>query len=282
LSAKNNLDILNQLSKNSDLVSTTNNIYWNKLMDKIAVIAEWIQQSEYLVAFTGAGISTTSGIPDFRSPGSGLWENADPYDVASIFGFRRNPQAFYDWVRPLVRITNEAKPNPAHIALFDLERRGKLKAVITQNIDMLHTKAGNSTVYELHGHTRLATCIQCFSEFDGEPIFEKFLEDGKVPHCPKCNGVIKPNVILFGEQLPYEQLQAAKKASRATDLMLVVGSSLEVAPASDIPLLAKRNGAKVVIINLEPTPLDNQVDLVLKGDAAEILPAILQCMETMP
>lgn len=250
-------------------------------MDKIAVIANWIQQSEHLVAFTGAGISTASGIPDFRSPESGLWNGTDPYEVASIFGFRRNPQAFYDWVRPLIKLTRDAKPNPAHLALLELEKQGKLKSIITQNIDMLHSEAGNSTIFELHGHTRYVTCIQCFSEFEGEPIIEKFAEDGEVPHCPKCNGVIKPNVILFGEQLPYEQLQAAKKASRATDLMIVIGSSLEVAPASDLPLLAKRNNAKVVIINNEPTILDSHVDLVIHGDVAEILPTIIQSMETI-
>lgn len=250
-------------------------------MDKQAVVAEWIQQSKYLVAFTGAGISTPSGIPDFRSPASGLWGNSDPLEVASIFGFRRNPQAFYDWVRPLARLTANAQANPAHLALAKLEKIGKLKAIITQNIDMLHTKAGNEAIFELHGHMRQATCIQCFQEYDGKPIIEKFIEDGKVPHCPKCDGIIKPNVILFGEQLPYDQLQGAKKVTRSADLMLVIGSSLEVAPASDIPLLAKRNGAKVVIINLEPTLLDNHVDLIIEGNAAEILPAILQVMETM-
>lgn len=251
-------------------------------MDKIAVIAEWIQQSKYLVAFTGAGISTASGIPDFRSPESGLWNGVDPDEVASIFGFRRNPQAFYDWVQPLVKTTKLALPNAAHLALFRLEQAGKLKAIITQNIDGLHSKAGNTTVYELHGNTRRATCIFCFSEFDAEPILDKFIEDGEVPHCPKCNGVIKPNVILFGEQLPYEQLQGAKKVSREADLMFILGSSLEVAPASDIPLLAKRAGAKLVLINREPTALDAQVDLLIRGDVAEILPAIVQCMETMP
>jgi NAD-dependent deacetylase len=249
-------------------------------MNKQALIAEWIAQSKYLVAFTGAGISTPSGIPDFRSPNYGLWASVDPFEVASIMGFRRNPQAFYDWVRPLARLTAHAEPNAAHLALRKLEEMGKLKSIITQNIDMLHTKAGSQTVFELHGHFRQATCIQCFAEHDGKAIFERFIEDGKVPHCPKCGGILKPNAILFGEQLPYEELQAAKKASRTTDLMLVLGSSLEVAPASDIPLLAKLNGARVVIINLEPTSLDNQVDLVIKGDVAEILPAIIELMET--
>lgn len=248
-------------------------------MDNIAVVAEWIQQSGYTVAFTGAGISTPSGIPDFRSPENGLWEQADPMEVASIFGFRRNPQAFYDWVLPLARKTVNAQPNAAHFALVRLEEIGKLQAIITQNIDMLHTRAGSKTVYELHGHMRKATCIHCFREYDGEPIMAKFIQDGEIPHCPECNGVLKPNVILYGEQLPYDQLQAAKKVSRSADLMLVIGSALEVAPASDIPLLAKRNGAKVVIINLGATLFDDEADLHIEGDAAEILPVIVQQME---
>ena len=247
----------------------------------IATTAKWLHNAQYPVAFTGAGISTPSGIPDFRSPSSGMWESADPMKVASIYGFRHNPQAFYDWVRPLTTKTIQAKPNPAHLALYHLEQIGKLEAIVTQNIDMLHTEAGNSTIYELHGHLREATCINCFHIYDGKPILEKFLDDGKVPHCPECNGVIKPNVILFGEQLPIIQFQNAKKAARNCDFMLVVGSSLEVAPASDIPALAKQCGAKVVIVNLEPTVMDNMADMVIHGDAAEILPAIVHSLEQL-
>ena len=249
--------------------------------ENIATVAEWLHRAKHVVAFTGAGISTPSGIPDFRSPESGMWSNADPMKVASIYGFRHNPQAFYDWVRPLTQVTINAKPNPAHLALVTLEQLGKLEAVVTQNIDMLHTRAGSSTVYELHGHMREATCINCFHIFDGMAILEKFLEDGKVPHCAECNGVIKPNVILFGEQLPIVQLQNAKKVARSSDLMLVIGSSLEVAPASDIPVIAKQHGARVVIINLEPTMMDRAADMVIYGNAAEILPAIVQSLEQL-
>lgn len=251
------------------------------MIEKIKLLAEWVAQSNYITAFTGAGISTASGIPDFRSPESGLWEKANPEKVASIYGFRHNPQAFYDWVRPLAEKTLAAQPNPAHIALYQLEKIGKLKAVITQNIDMLHTKAGNSHVYELHGHMREATCIHCFREYECPPLMQQFMQDGQVPRCSVCAGVIKPNVILFGEQLPYEPLQNSKKAARESDLMIVVGSSLEVAPASDIPLIAKRNGAKVAIINKDATELDPMLDLLIQGDCAEILPALLQCLETI-
>lgn len=248
-------------------------------MTNIAVVTEWIRQAKNTVAFTGAGISTPSGIPDFRSEESGLWEKVDPQRVASIYGFRKDPKAFFDWVRPLAQKTIDAKPNAAHLALAHLEKTQQLQTIITQNIDMLHTRAGNTSIFELHGHMRLATCITCYKEFDGVPIIEQVLNDGLVPHCPDCGGVLKPNVILFGEQLPYDQMMGAKKAARETDLMLVIGSSLEVAPASDIPLIAKRNGAKLVIINLESTIMDSFADLVILGNAADILPKIVQCLE---
>lgn len=249
------------------------------MQDQIAAIAESIAQSRSVVAFTGAGISTPSGIPDFRSPESGLWTDCDPLAVASIYGFRQNPQAFYDWVQPLIRVTLQAEPNPAHLALAQLEACGKLKCIITQNIDTLHTRAGNKVVYELHGHMREATCTHCFAVYPAEPHIKRLLESAHVPHCPDCGGVLKPNVILFGEQLPYREVQLAKEAARLTDLMIVVGSSLEVAPASDLPQLAIRHGAKLVIINLQPTFLDSRATHVIHANAAEVLPEIVSRLE---
>lgn len=248
--------------------------------DKISYAAALIRQAEYLVAFTGAGISTDSGIPDFRSPSSGLWANADPMSVGSIFGFKRNPQAFYDWVAPLTGTILNARPNAAHLALDRLERLGYLKSVITQNIDMLHTRAGNQCIFELHGHMRTATCIHCFTLFDGEPIMRQFLIDGQVPQCKICGGVIKPNVILFGEQLPVREFQNAQEAARRSDVMIVIGSSLEVAPAGDIPIMAARRGAKLIVLNLEPTPADRLADVVIHARAAEILPEIVRQVES--
>lgn len=245
------------------------------------MVAQWLRYSESIVAFTGAGISTPSGIPDFRSPQSGLWQSVDVMKVASIFGFRHNPEAFYKWVEPLARITFHALPNPAHHALVSLEQLGKLRAIITQNIDMLHTRAGSSTVYELHGHMREATCVKCFAVYDGHPVMEKFLQDGLVPRCPACGGVLKPNVILFGEQLPVSEFNGARKVSRKADVMLIIGSSLEVAPASDLPVLARQNGARLVIINMEATALDDYADIIIRGDAAEILPSIVQSLKEM-
>lgn len=246
----------------------------------IKEVATLVQSANMIVAFTGAGISTSSGIPDFRSEESGLWEKHNPMEVASIYGFRQNPKGFFDWVRPLAEKTICAQPNAAHYALVSLERIGKLDSIITQNIDMLHTRAGNSKVYELHGHMREATCIHCFTKYDGEQIIQDLLETGNVPRCLKCRGVLKPDVILFGEQLPYKQIQYAKEAARTCDLMIVIGSSLEVYPASDLPILAHRNNAKVIIINLEPTALDKIADVVIRENVADVLPAIVEQLET--
>lgn len=243
--------------------------------------AALFKQSRFAVAFTGAGISTESGIPDFRSPTCGLWNNVDPLAVASIYGFRQNPEAFYKWIHPLARVILDARPNPAHIALVALEQQGRLHAVITQNIDMLHTRAGNRTVYELHGHLREATCVHCYTVYPAEPIIAQFLEDGRVPRCPSCNGVIKPNAILFGEQLPFAEFRGAQEMARQADVMIIVGSSLEVAPASDLPVLAARNGAKLIVVNREPTPMDTAAEVVIRANAAEVLPEIVTCLEAM-
>ncbi|QPC80974.1 NAD-dependent deacylase [Phototrophicus methaneseepsis] len=247
---------------------------------EIEEAAKLFNHASRIVAFTGAGISTPSGIPDFRSPESGIWENEDPMTVASIFGFRRDPQAFYRWMRPLAKLMRNAKPNAAHFALWHLEALGKLDSIITQNIDMLHSEAGNSRIYELHGHLREATCVECYKVYPGKEIMDRFIKTGDLPRCD-CHrqGVLKPNVILFGEQLPYEALQHAKNAIRRCDLLLIIGSSLEVAPASDLPLLAKRSGAKVVMINLHKTDFDRIADVLIRGDVAEVLPAIVEQVE---
>lgn len=250
--------------------------------DEVQRAAHLLRSAKYAVAFTGAGISTPSGIPDFRSPNSGLWHGTNPLMVASMYGFRQNPQAFYDWVYPLAELTLNAVPNPAHEVLARWEAQGYLKAIITQNIDMLHTRAGSKTVYELHGHLREVTCIHCFTAYPAEPIIRQFLADHQVPHCPKCGDVLKLNVILFGEQLPFQAILDAQNSARKTDLMLIIGSSIEVAPASDLPVLASRNGAKLVIINREPTHMDANAEVVIHDDAAQSLPEIMTCLETLP
>jgi NAD-dependent deacetylase len=250
--------------------------------DKTKRAAKLFQQSKHAVAFSGAGISTESGIPDYRSAESGLWTSKiDPMAVASISSFKRDPQIFYDWVRPLAKTTLEAKPNPAHMALAELEHMSCLLGIITQNIDGLHARAGSKRVYELHGHMRAATCMQCSAAYNGDVLITQFIEDGVVPHCAKCQGVIKPNVVLYGEELPTRVLHDAQVATNECDLMLIVGSSLEVAPASMMPIQARRNGAKLVIVNLEPTHVDRMAEVVIHARAAEILPAIVNELKEM-
>lgn len=232
-----------------------------------------LRRSEHAVALTGAGLSTPSGIPDFRSPGSGMWERYDPLQVASIYSFRRRPQDFYSWIFPLAHRTLAARPNLAHEALAQLERFGPLKAIITQNIDMLHSRAGSQNVLEVHGNLREMTCLHCYQIVTAESHLRRFLDTGEVPYCA-CGGVLKPNVVLFGEQLPVKILTAAKQQARVCDLLIVVGSSLEVAPVSDLPALAKSSGAAVIIVNLTPTFADEFADLVIHGDVVDVIPQL--------
>jgi len=233
-----------------------------------------LAKSKYAVALTGAGISTPSGIPDFRSPDSGLWNNADPFESASIYAFRRRPQHFYDWIHPLARLIIEAQPNAAHFALAQLEARGILKGVVTQNVDMLHGRAGSTIVHEIHGHLREVTCMRCYSIYAAAGYLEDFVDSGQVPYCQACGGVLKPNVILIGEQLPVSVVNNARRQIRDCDLMLIAGSSLEMAPAGDLPLLALETGARIIIINFEPTHIDNTADVVIRGDVVDVLPEL--------
>jgi len=245
-------------------------------MSPIERAAELLARARHAVALTGAGVSTPSGIPDFRSPGRGLWERADPLEVASVSSFRRKPEAFFEWFRPLAQLLLSAQPNPAHLALAQMEQAGWLKAVITQNIDGLHQKAGSRQVLEVHGHVRAATCIRCYHSVPTEPLIETLVREGGVPCCPLCGNVLKPNAILFGEQLPAAVMRLAQRHTRECDVMLVAGSSLEVAPVSDLPLWARRQGARLILINWLPTFLDEQADLVFHADVAEVLPRLAQ------
>jgi NAD-dependent deacetylase len=234
--------------------------------------ADFLRHARAAVALTGAGISTPSGIPDFRSPGAGAWEKVDPMEVASLTAFRYHPEVFYNWVRPLAAAIHHARPNPAHRALADLEAAGRIKVVITQNIDELHTRAGSRRVLEIHGSLREATCGQCHRVWPGAPMLEKFIADGAVPRCPDCGGVLKPNVILMGEQLPAALLREAQAAARRCDVMLVAGSSLEVMPSAGLPLEAITRGARLVLVNREPTYLDDRADVLIHADVAQALP----------
>jgi NAD-dependent deacetylase len=244
--------------------------------ETIARVVALLRKARYAVALTGAGVSTPSGIPDFRSPGTGLWEHADPMKVASIYAFRHNPEAFYTWIRPLVKTFLDAKPNPAHKALADLEAGGWLKAIITQNIDNLHQKAGAREVLELHGHLREATCINCYHVVPAEELLNDLLSSDEVPRCAACGGVLKPNIVLFGEQLPIQVVNRTMQHIRRADLMIVVGSSLEIIPASQLPRTVHEHSGRLVVVNLTPTYIDNAAEVVIHTNVAEVLPHIAQ------
>lgn len=251
----------------------------DKIEEQIEQAADILMQARYVTALTGAGHSTPSGIPDFRSAESGLWQSADPMQVASIFAFRQKPQAFYDWVRPMMNTMLNAKPNPAHYALAQLEEMGILQAVITQNIDGLHQRAGSRVVHEVHGHLRQATCVRCYDKVQAEPLIRDLVENGSIPHCSKCDGVMKPDVILFGEQLPIQELIASQQAARKSDVMIVAGSSLQVAPVGDVPLLTKERGGKLIFVNFDPTHLDDLADVVIYADVADVLPRLVRATQ---
>jgi len=246
----------------------------NQIDNLIHEAINLISQSKHAIALTGAGVSTPSGIPDFRSLETGLWNEVDPMEVASIYAFRKQPQNFYDWFRPHLELMLDASPNKAHIALAQLEAQGLLKCLITQNIDTLHSRAGSQTIYEVHGNLREVTCLSCYRIFDASPILNEFKRNNTVPHCPRCGGVLKPNVILFGELMPMEILNQAKKHIMNSDLMLIAGSSLQVAPVSDLPLMARQAGARLIIVNLSKTYMDALADVVIHADVAEILPRV--------
>lgn len=243
--------------------------------EQITQAAELIDQANYIVAFTGAGISVESGIPDFRSPG-GLWTRFDPNEYATISTFLKHPEKYWTMHKELRSTVLKAQPNSAHLALAVLEHEfGKLKAVITQNVDFLHTRAGNSVVLELHGTTRIYHCISCKAEYEYTEI-DTFLATGQLPpRCPQCKGVIKSNTILFGESLPFNIYQSAREETTKADLFIVIGSSLLVYPAASLPSLAVRNGSRLIILNMEPTFVDSEADVVIHAKAGGILPKIL-------
>jgi NAD-dependent deacetylase len=242
----------------------------------IDFVADLFRQSKYAVALTGAGISTPSGIPDFRSTGTGLWTRDEPLEAASLTAFRVAPEKFYQWFRPLAGQIFNAQPNPAHRALADLENAGRIRSVITQNIDALHQKAGSKNVIEMHGTMQTLTCTQCYHQANAALYIASFVETGKIPLCPQCGQILKPDVILFGEQLPQAAWLKAQREARQCDLMLVAGSSLEVLPVAGLPMQALERGAHLVIVNNAQTYLNVRADAAILEDVALVIPAITE------
>jgi len=247
---------------------------------QIELSASLLKRSKYAVAFTGAGISTASGIPDFRSPGKGLWEKNDPFEVASLSAFIDHPEKFFNWIKPLFLQARSAKPNPAHIYLARLENKGIIKSIITQNIDGLHQESGAKRVIELHGSARTATCPNCRSTYDIDHLFELFNRNDNLPTCSKCGHIIKPDVVLFEEMLPEKAWHSAHQEMQRADLILVIGSSLEVYPASTLPNIAIRKGAKLIINTLSKTPMDLYADVLLPMDVTKSIPEIFHMIDS--
>jgi NAD-dependent deacetylase len=231
------------------------------------------------VALTGAGISVPSGIPDFRSPGSGLWENVDPMEVAHIDAFRRDPVGFWSFYGQRFAALEGKRPNGAHRALAELERRGRLDAVITQNIDGLHAAAGSADVIEVHGSIASASCLACGARHPlAETRARLAVDPDGVPRCD-CGKPLKPDVVLFGELLPEAEMARAQQLAVRTDLLLCVGSSLEVWPVAELPELTLRAGGEVAIVTAGPTPYDRHAAVKLGGDVVAELEAVLAALD---
>jgi NAD-dependent deacetylase len=238
-------------------------------------LARLIEQANSVVALTGAGISVPSGIPDFRSPGTGLWSRVNPMEVAHIDAFRRDPVAFWSFYGQRFGALDGKEPNRAHAALVELERAGRLDAVITQNIDRLHARAGTEHLVEVHGSISHSVCLVCGLRYELEDVRRR-LEGGSdgVPRCD-CGQPLKPGVVLFGEYLPVEAIARAEALAAGADLMLCIGSSLEVYPVAGLPETTLAAGGQVAILTQGPTPFDRRAVVRMDGDVVEDLEAVL-------
>ncbi|MGI8585852.1 MAG: SIR2 family NAD-dependent protein deacylase, partial [Thermoleophilaceae bacterium] len=231
------------------------------------------------VALTGAGVSVPSGIPDFRSPGTGLWRNVNPMEVAHIDAFRRDPERFWRLYGDRFATLHDKRPNAAHEALAELERRGILRGVVTQNIDRLHRAAGSRRVVEVHGSIEWSVCLECGARVELERVLELLDADQRPPLCDGCERPLKPDVVLFGELLPENAMAEAKALAAETDLMLCVGSSLEVYPVAALPEITLARGGKLAIVTLGPTAYDDRAAVRLGGDVAEELADVVAALD---
>jgi NAD-dependent deacetylase len=239
--------------------------------------AELLSAAHSGVAFTGAGASAESGIPTFRGAG-GLWTKYDPVKVSSIDSFMQDPSAYWMVSKERGGIALAARPNPGHLALAGLEAAGILVAIVTQNTDGLHQASGSRRVVEIHGSSRTVQCLDCGMR-ESRAVVQARLAVQMPPLCKSCGGMyLKPTVVLFGEAMPVPAMQEALALAQRADVMLVIGSSLVVRPAADIPLAALRSGAHVIIVNTEPTPFDSRAEVVIHGRAGEVLPEILNLL----
>ena len=244
----------------------------------VARLAELVAGARSVVALTGAGISVPSGIPDFRSPGTGLWENVDPMEVAHIDAFRRDPERFWQFYGQRFASLGAKQPNDAHHVLVQLEREGRLDAVVTQNIDMLHRRAGTRELVEVHGSIARAVCLECAGAADSDDVLARLERNpAGVPRCD-CGAPLKPDVVLFGEFLPEAAMDRAQQLCEKADVLLCIGTSLEVYPVAGLPLLTRESGGAVAILTQGPTPLDAIATVRLDGDVVDECSALLAAL----
>ncbi|MHA1361516.1 MAG: SIR2 family NAD-dependent protein deacylase [Candidatus Freyarchaeota archaeon] len=248
--------------------------------EEILGVARLIKESKKVVVLTGAGISVESGIPDFRGP-DGLWKKFDPNKVGTITSFLSNPEDWWKMALELAPVLFNAEPNPGHIALAELEKMGKVQAIITQNIDGLHQKAGSKNVIEVHGNVRSATCLQCKKKYGIDYVISEVEKGNYVPRCAECNGIVKIDVVMFGEMLPEEAISEAYRLAQECDLLIVVGSSLVVYPVAALPGMVINRGVKTVIINMEDTGYTKYAEYHIYGKAGEILPQIVEALKQL-
>jgi NAD-dependent deacetylase len=241
---------------------------------RVERLAELLRGAESAVVLTGAGVSVPSGIPDFRTPGTGLWENVDPMEVAHIDAWRRDPDRFWSFYRDRFVALVDKQPNEAHVALAELERRGLVRGVITQNVDRLHRRAGSERVIEVHGSIEYSVCLEC----RGKQSLEWVLAGDGTPECPCCFTPLKPDVVLFGELLPEHAMSEAQELALEADLMVCVGSSLEVYPVAGLPALTQRAGGRIALVTQGSTPYDGDAEVKLDGNVVEELRAVLAAL----
>jgi NAD-dependent deacetylase len=241
-------------------------------------LAELLRGAERAVVLTGAGISVPSGIPDFRSPGTGLWENVDPMEVAHIDAWRRDPDRFWGFYSQRFVTLKDKQPNEAHRAVAELERRGLIRGVVTQNVDRLHRLAGSQRVIEVHGSIESSVCLGCGGRVPLEVVVERIAAHGGAPECEACMVPLKPDVVLFGELLPTAAIAEAQLLAMEADLMICIGSSLEVHPVAGLPAMTRAHGGRLALVTQGPTPYDRDADLKLDGDVVDELRGVLAAL----
>jgi NAD-dependent deacetylase len=247
--------------------------------DQATRLAEMLREAQSALVLTGAGVSVPSGIPDFRSPGTGIWEKVNPMEVAHIDAFRREPDRFWQFYGERFASLVDVEPNPAHLAIAELERRGLIRGVVTQNVDRLHRRAGSRNVIEVHGSIEWSVCPECGGRVSLERVLEVLAEHPGAPECTACIAPLKPDVVLFGEMLPEDAISDAYALAAEADLIVCVGSSLEVFPVASLPGVTRDGGGRIALITQGPTPYDSDAAVKLDGDVVEELAAVMAALD---